>query len=199
MFRRLHENPISVIESPNLVFLQSLTYLTLDWDSFQCRPQPPTQGWATFSLTESLAVQSLPNCTGSHHPLQTPLITTMASPTTRESDITSKTNKPITTVQPVVAQYESTSTVRLGVASPTPSLNVNENKDDEPANVAQHRVSVSIRANCMSLLDDDGICAFQQYDDASAVTDLVLQPNVHHQTPDSTTDTITERHQLVYH
>ena len=77
LFRYLHSNPISVIESPNLVFLESLTSLSLDWDSFQCRPQPPTQGWTAFSLTEPPAVQSLPNCTESSAPLPTTIDPTL--------------------------------------------------------------------------------------------------------------------------
>ena len=53
-----------MIESPNLVFLESLNTLTLDWDDLQCRPQPPPQGWTALSLIEpSSTVQSLSNCT----------------------------------------------------------------------------------------------------------------------------------------
>ena len=89
MFGRLSGNPIAVLESPNLVLLESLTDLTLSWNSFQCRPQPPPQGWTAFSLTEPPAVQSLPNCTHIPDPLrgtQTSSTDTLTPEPTDEGD-----------------------------------------------------------------------------------------------------------------
>ena len=146
MFRQLSSNPIAVIESPNLVSLESLTSLTLSWNSFQCRPQPPIQGWTAFSLTEPPAVhQSLPNCTEISEPstplsAQAPSLYGFLHQTSKSSSRHNTTN-----------QWKFTNT--LPSSSSTNALTPEPTEEHTSIHggdtSARHRISIFIDVNCI--------------------------------------------------
>ena len=103
IIRYLNDNPIVVIGSPNMNFLQSLSDITLDWDSFQCRPEAPSDGWSTFYIAEPIVVQNLPNCSWVHYSNKYETITSTRTQIITSSSTTTDTTTTTTTAATAAA------------------------------------------------------------------------------------------------
>ena len=202
---------MAVIESPNLIFLQSLADFSLEWGSFQCLPQPPPRGWAAFSFVSEPrpAILNVSNCSSSSSwvmedeniefqntsssivsatPVAVPLLPSLSSCTlmikgpTTTNQMSSRPLVSITSLLPPSGSSEST------------FVHPHEDVFDVTKN---YRISASIRANCITSLVNN-MCLFQPIESSGVMaSNLVLVAKLRILSPDHTIDAPELR--LLYH